>query len=336
MEGNYNAIDVVKVLMACVVVAIHTHPESDLDNLFVSKIVECLYSITVPFFFVVSGFFLSNKIKGHDYETKISYIQRWLSRIVRLYLIWTLIYLPYAVYGFIRDDLSWEKTLLVYFRNVILVGENFLSWPLWYLLAMIVSGCIFYIMIKFRIKEGYMLGIALCLAVICPFIETLRSTELGDLYFSLFKTTRNGFFVGFPYMMIGYLMIKPRYREYNVCWSFLLLLISFVLMMNDVPMANFVAVYALVVCLLSSPSWTSSRLFSHLQDYLSAGGMFRNFRLASSVIYFVHMLYVGLFLLITPNMEGAYLFASVLICCIFTSILVVNNRSNGYMKLLFE
>ncbi|MBO5172492.1 MAG: acyltransferase [Bacteroidaceae bacterium] len=246
MEGNYNAIDVVKVLMACVVVAIHTHPESDLDNLFVSKIVECLYSIAVPFFFVVSGFFLSNKIKGHDYETKISYIQRWLSRIVRLYLIWTLIYLPYAVYGFIRDDLSWGKTLLVYFRNVILVGENFLSWPLWYLLAMIVSGCIFYIMIKFRIKEGYMLGIALCLAVICPFIETLRSTELGDLYFSLFKTTRNGFFVGFPYMMIGYLMIKPRYREYNVCWTFLLLLISFVLMMNDVPMANFVAVYALV------------------------------------------------------------------------------------------
>lgn len=57
MEVNYNAIDIAKFVMALLVVAIHTHPENEIENKLILDIINCIYSIAVPFFFVASGFF---------------------------------------------------------------------------------------------------------------------------------------------------------------------------------------------------------------------------------------------------------------------------------------
>ena len=62
-EKSYNAIDIMKLCMAIVVIAIHTRPESVLADSLGKEIVESIYAIAVPYFFIASGFLLFRKIQ---------------------------------------------------------------------------------------------------------------------------------------------------------------------------------------------------------------------------------------------------------------------------------
>ena len=97
--------------MALVVVAIHT-TEWKLGG---------LVRAAVPYFFIVSGYFLFRKLNGHQ-KDDLKTIRRWIFRILKMYLIWTAIYLPFTIYGFIQDDLSLKQGIFVFGRNLLFVG----------------------------------------------------------------------------------------------------------------------------------------------------------------------------------------------------------------------
>ena len=135
-------IDTLKLFFSLVVVWIHT----GVGNL------GGLTPWAVPFFFLVSGFFLFGKLFDEtDTSQRSGKIVSWWRKILRLYLLWTLIFLPFAVIGFANDHLGFTKSIVVYIRNIVLVGENFLSWPLWYLLGMLWAGLIIWIASKLKI-----------------------------------------------------------------------------------------------------------------------------------------------------------------------------------------
>ena len=56
IHKEYKGLDIMKFVMAIVVVAIHTRPEMSCDSVFVRQIFETIYSLAVPFFFMASGF----------------------------------------------------------------------------------------------------------------------------------------------------------------------------------------------------------------------------------------------------------------------------------------
>lgn len=62
VQKEYKVLDVMKFVMAIVVVAIHTRPEMSFSSPFVIRLFESVYSIAVPFFFMASGFLLFRKI----------------------------------------------------------------------------------------------------------------------------------------------------------------------------------------------------------------------------------------------------------------------------------
>ena len=197
-------IDTLKFLFSLVVVWIHT----GVGNL------GGLTPWAVPFFFLVSGFFLFGKLFDEpDRAARSARTGAWWRKILRLYLLWSLIFLPFAIIGFANDHLAPVKAVGVYLRNLLLVGENYLSWPLWYLLGLLWAGAIIWLADKLRLPFW-----VLCLlAVLLVLLPRILNLENNDLYVKLFKTTRNGLFLGFPVMVLGGLIrrILPPMKNWE-------------------------------------------------------------------------------------------------------------------------
>ena len=204
---NFNSIDVFKLCMAFVVVAIHSNLESSINCEYARQILELIYNIAVPYFFMTSGFLL---FRGQQFPLNLNgriRVHKYLYRIGKMYLIWTLCYLPFTIWGFITDDISAFNSVIIFIRNFLLVGENFYSWPLWYLLALIVAVMLILVCSFFKLTRYHVLIISIIFFLLGIGIDYCNQNglipQLMDLYFKLFKSTRNGFFIGFIYVVLG-------------------------------------------------------------------------------------------------------------------------------------
>ncbi len=324
--AHYNSIDCAKVIFAIFVVAIHTlSPFTTTLSAEAQRFITALLSMAVPFFFVASGFLLGNKLNSTNGEGGLVYLRKWLYRIGRLYLLWTFIYLPYAIYGFSIEKLGFIKSIAIYIRNIVLVGENYWSWPLWYLLAMFVAGCIIYLLLRCKVKRTYWYILAVLFAVSGVFIDELRANDWGgvNLYYSIFKTTRNGFFIGFPYIALGVFISSHGVRLHQI-GLFVLLMIGFAAQLFDIPLSNFVTIYALFALILGL----------HLPT--RKDDLYINMRLSSSIIYFTHMLWVGLLLLLFPKLLAIPLFVIAVTLSCLTAGVIIQYKEKGAVKLLFH
>lgn len=80
-----------KLLMACCVIGIHTNLSCAFLNTTAKEIVNLLFSMAVPYFFICSGFFLFRNDKKADINYRIIH---YVKGILFMYMIWTFIYLP--------------------------------------------------------------------------------------------------------------------------------------------------------------------------------------------------------------------------------------------------
>lgn len=329
LDTDFNSIDFLKLCMAIIVVAIHTHPEVSINNIRVESLIKCFYSIAVPFFFVASGFLVWNKIWNANRDEKLRRLKKWISKTARLYVAWTIIYLPFTIYGFYIDDVGLIKGVMIFLKNFIFVGENFLSWPLWYLLGMLVASIMIYYMVKWNwtAKSMYLVGVLF--AILCVMINLLSSEGYAEsilnIYFKLFKSTRNGLFEGLPYILIGVLI-----AEKGVIGSKLILYISFVLSfilhMCGFSFAIFIVVYTVF-----------SLVIQINIGQRSENSIFKNMRLTSTIVYFVHMIYVGLLSIFCPiKIEPVLLFSSVVLISFLTAWVVIRFKETSVVKLLFR
>lgn len=132
--GYLCQLDYVKLVMAFLVVACHTHPLYPLDNEnFIFRALREFADIAVPFFFMTSAFVLF----GAQNKGEKSTLNLYIKRIVISYCIWSLIYLPLGFYGYFQNGASPAGAMISYVRNFLFVGSNFCSYQLWYLLSTI-------------------------------------------------------------------------------------------------------------------------------------------------------------------------------------------------------
>jgi peptidoglycan/LPS O-acetylase OafA/YrhL len=129
--------------MAIAVVAIHTHLLENCKNDIIIKIYSSIVELAVPFFFLTSGFLLSAKMSfSFNKKNDIIRTKKQTKKIVKMYILWTLIYLPLAVYHLLSSETSPVRATLIYIKGFIFVGEQYNSWPLWYLLSTIYAFAI--------------------------------------------------------------------------------------------------------------------------------------------------------------------------------------------------
>ena len=185
------AIDIAKLLMAVLVIGIHTEPFG--FNFWLDKGFGIVTRLCVPFFFVTSAYFFWNKEKS---------AMTFLKRIVLLYFVWSIIYLPFDINKL--KEMSVSQLL-----NRFLWGGS--EHALWYLCVTIIGFIIAYALLKIM-KPKYVLIIAILLLVIGTFKSTY-STAIQQLFgFSLsdYLGSRNGLFYGFPYIALGMAIAKSK------------------------------------------------------------------------------------------------------------------------------
>ena len=278
MKGKRTkGIDVMKVLMAFVVVSIHTTSWPLLG----------LKEVAVPFFFIVSGYFLCRKLTG-DRKADLGIIREWVFKILKLYLIWTAVYLPFTVYGFLQDGLSLKQSLLLFVRNLLFVGENFMSWPLWYLLAMIWSGILAYLLRALKAPIWVMLLTGVVLAAIPHYLGG------NALFCKVFKGADNLVFTGPFYIALGGLL--KRYHFQLPLWAGILVTAAGLAGMQFTMFALPIAAAGFFLLARELP-------MRFVSEELS-----KTFRDVSETIYLVHMIFAGILMLVFGLDKGALLF----------------------------
>lgn len=333
-KKEFKGIDFIKFIMAIFVVAIHTHPFEGLhDNIFTQSW-NVIENLAVPYFFMASGFLLFSKVnKGHDKASQLDKIKQYAIRIIKLYLYWTIIFLPITIWYFVTNDNSIFMDLLSFIRGVIFIGENFYSWPLWYLLSMIYSLVVIYFLLYKKQAISSILIISICIFLISTIMNFILISESSyDLILLLKKLIKYTFgtgrlFSGMLYIMIGGSFANNKIQLSKGIWT-LLLFIGLIFQYFKVPFASPFLFVLLPTVMFHISLNMDLKVIKH--------GYF--FRKSSTVMYFTHMIIFFLYTLIFKEFRyfgwDAFLI-SVLTPIILTPIIIKNENKYILLKKIF-
>lgn len=199
-SNNYAGIDYFRLIAALFVIAIHTGPfesyNSTVDYLFT----YCLGRIAVPFFLMVTGYFVIAPYIANQFE-KTHTLKKYLLKNTGLYLGAAMFYLPLALYA---DQLP--KNIPEAFKKFFFDGAFY---HLWYFPAA-VMGCI---LLVFFLKRSF--GAAAFFAMAAYLIGMFGDSYYGliqeipflhFLYEGIFtfsSYTRNGIFFAPIFLLLG-------------------------------------------------------------------------------------------------------------------------------------
>jgi len=194
-------IDILRLLAAIMVVAIHTYPLMSINNDLDYLVTRIAFRIAVPFFFMLTGYFLLPKA----FANKIN-LKKYIIKILKLYILATIIYLPLNIYiGYFQNNniLSIIKDLLI----------NGTFYHLWYFPALLTGILIIYFSHQ-KIGKRLTLPIVFILYFLGLFgdsyfkitqtIPLLR--KFYNLIFYIFDYTRNGIFYAPIFIYFGFLL----------------------------------------------------------------------------------------------------------------------------------
>lgn len=228
--GRNISIEYMKLLCAFLVVAIHVSPLQSINETADFVFTRIIARIAVPFFFMVSGYFVLSDCKKHNGKAL-----RFLKKTCILYLAATLLYLPVNIYAGNFKDISLGQVC----RDVFFDGTFY---HLWYLPA-VMLGMVICLMLIRAIGEKAAFAISLVLYAVGLVGDSYYGLTkilplLGKVYDEIFKIssyTRNGIFFAPAFLMLGCLAAKAneRKREYSQLITGMEAVIFFLLMAGE-------------------------------------------------------------------------------------------------------
>ena len=213
MNAEYGFADVMKFLLALLIVSSHYISENAVGR--INSLVDyasSLYVIVVPFFFVCSGFLLFRKLNGGNEDwTKV---KAYCKKILIMYVGWSVLYFLFIVLTWIRFGATIES-VFHYLLNAVTYSTYK---TIWFLPATVIGVLLTYFFIrKIGLKGAVAVGIVFyligCLGVSYSFL--IPKNGALSKYNYIFSSTRNGFFNGFPFVLIGYLIAQKEKTGFN-------------------------------------------------------------------------------------------------------------------------
>ena len=315
----YENLDLFRYLFSIVIMILHLRPFLNTSyslDLFFNNIVG---RICVPFFFLVSGYFVAKKERQNK-----EYIKKYVKGMLPLYLTWSILYIPIILlYGS-----SYLPTIISYVQQIpipiwLLIPLILLFSPVLLLLILLYSGTYYHLWYfpalmlsllvlrwwKKRWKIQYLLVISFVLLLLGA-TETYYGIlphsfqHLLSYYFKFFFTTRNFLFFGLFYVTLGY-HIGQKKNPF-VPYSFLKFIICVVLLIGEtlflqtterlnsnIILSCFPLTYYFFLCLLYS-----NRMFQWRGKYSLRG--------LSKYYYLIHpgIIYFWLWVLKVINFES--------------------------------
>lgn len=201
MHDRNLALDILKFLLALMVVSLHGHFLLDFSEAASYLVTNGLFRIAVPIFFIINGFFFSTISEDKDFK-------KWGKRVLYLYSFWMLFY----VYFWFRPE-SYDLLGALKISSILFFGHE----HLWYLTGMLGAGALTYL---FRTKTRlglivaavcYVTGVTIQYMGNYHLLSSYRLDALSNMYF----THRNFLFFAYPFFYIGYLFKRYNYT-FNV------------------------------------------------------------------------------------------------------------------------
>lgn len=323
---RYNSIDLFKLIMAICVVAIHTHPLEYCNSSIILEIYESVVRLAVPFFFMASGFLMAGRFDDNwESPNNIAVVQSTLNRIVKMYVLWTIIYLPMGIYHYIDEGYSVAGTVLYYVRGFLFVGEQYNSWPLWYLLATIYALLLILLLMKLNVKRTGMLIAGLVCLILSILITWFVSYEgnmpqaVSTIQNLLIISIAEGrIFTGAFYIPLGMALYKKRLPGVV---NAVLLTVGFIL--NVLFVSDEISSVLIAI--------TSIGLFGLIISMNLKDAPFYSYaRKMSTAIYLIHMyIWTGYYMLIYGNKTygvDSWIVTTIVSAAVASIWLILKNR----------
>lgn len=272
---QYNGLDAVKFILAILVAARHIiQIFFTADSRWHLLIGSWLSNLAVPAFFIISAFFLFQKVDREKPDWKV--IAGYCKKVLRMYLIWSAIYLPIDIYNWYHGESGVWEGIRTYLQAFVFSSSIV---QLWYLPALALACLIVWFCYTRGMKIWQILFVTGCLFVIGVIGDNWYLNEMLPhwmyeklmIYNRYFLTMRNGLFYGSFYAAIGLLFAKTRWRL--PLWAAVLgtLFFVFVMYKEVVRCSNTNMLFSAapaVYCLFSAASmveWKDRKLYPRLR-----------------------------------------------------------------------
>ncbi len=328
MRKQYNSIDLMKFFCSLMVIVIHTYPFYETFPTIGFTSSNIIGRIVIPFFFVSAGYFL-DKGKSHTDE---KYFKKYILRLVKLYLIWSVIYIPFGIHRLnaTMEISGWLWGVASVFA-IFNIGTYF---HLWYMAALIFAMifCHYYLK-KYSMKSLIIIGAILySLGCLETYYGALTNNVLLngiDIYFSIFFTTRNGLFFGILCVALGMWISKNNIENKIKHLQILTILFFIILVIEAFSVKKLgwaidynmyftiIPFIIMLFCLILNINCTRKIDYRACREY-------------STIIYFSHAIFLELVpILLTEQYmyiydNGAFRFFSVFIPTIIISYIIRN------------
>lgn len=287
-------IDIAKYIAAIFVIAIHTRPFKNISSEIDFFFVDIICRFAVPFFAVCTGFYVSSI--GEKNSISLT-IKRSLYKMTKLYIFWSLIYLIYLTFSWIKSgsNITW-----LYYKGW-LQGTiiSFSFYHLWYLISMCYGLC-FFILIKRFVKEKLFIPIIIILWLLQIFGYAYDSyfhllPIIVKDYMNLFSSILNGLTLMLPLLLTGNII-----KKYGLCLSNtqikIGLLISVLGLIIEVYFLRWIGVerWSFVLLTLPCASFVFTALYKMGQK-LNADWHFSKYLASISlIVYCIHPIIIGI------------------------------------------
>ena len=168
INKKYDSLDVMKFILSIFVLSLHIKPISMNGGY---EYVRAVLRLSVPLFFITSGFLFFNHISNLSSNSKREYIVKYTLRILKLYFVWFIVLLPITI--FVRQ---WNKFEFPYIVIEVL-REIFLSSTFiasWYLMALIIGTIIVFYLSKV-VNNHVLFIISFFIYVLCCVCSSWRN-----------------------------------------------------------------------------------------------------------------------------------------------------------------
>ena len=282
---DYTGIDIFKFIFSIAIVAIHVSVHSIAGG-GLPNMIEWFVNFGVPFFFIVSGFLMSNKTATLSKDAEIrEFFKHRSFKLFQIYGYWLLIYLPITIYITIRDHYDIWKSLKGYVFGVLFDGQSEYAWPLWFIYSMAIVFLIFSFLRTRKLSIIVLLIFTIAIIVEWCYL-TLHIYEIEYVYRLTYRTLGGGLYITAGMILYRY----PVFR--GIIPALICVCLSIVLFIYDLPFWELFGGFAF------------ANLAIMIQ--LSPNKIYLRIRNLSMWIYFTHM-YSIFFIAVTCKLHDIYL-----------------------------
>lgn len=201
MKKNYPILDFARLYCAFLVVVLHSF-EIPVEGTVWSFLCGCFFEQSVPFFFVVSGFFFAKKLDACAYRLRATW--EYVRDHLLLYAAWAVLWMPYLLHIYHNKypdgSVVYIAALLV--RRIVLAGSG----VYWYILVMAEAAAV--IGLLMHIKQEKLLYALAVIGLALRYCYDLSPAlplvpQINRLFYIVFSWSNNFVMSGLPFMTVG-------------------------------------------------------------------------------------------------------------------------------------